>query len=256
MFKFYSIDKVGLVNQLIGTTASLRLSAAYTFNDPYELKFNLAIDPFAKGQESEYFKVNPNHSAADFSYWQEHVSQNSHYVWFAEQQQRQALAQSFLLSCFSESNYNNLMWSHYTNNYQGICVEYHPDIFDKLRESKGFLGFGKVQYSEQPPLVDSLEDPGSKLMKMVFNKQLEWQYEKEHRLVFQSREEQYFIPVAQKYIKAVYIGSRATKETVDAVLESCRDTGIKIFYAITMGDSYKVGFEEHKEKTIYMRSFF
>ncbi|PZR20755.1 MAG: hypothetical protein DI539_09815 [Flavobacterium psychrophilum] len=256
MFKFYSIHDIALIDKLIGNTASLKLSSAYNFNDPYELKFNLVIDPFASGQESEYFLANPNDSADDFTNWQQQAAHNRNYVWHTEQEQRKALSQVILLSPFTETNSNNLMWSHYTANYQGICVEYHPALFDFLKEGSGYLCFGKVKYSEQPPLVGSLEDADTKLTKMVFNKQLEWQYEREHRLVVESTEGEAYLAIDQKYIKAVYIGSRAAKPTVDAVLESCRDTEIKVFYAVTMGDSYEVGFREHRKDTIYMRSFF
>lgn len=44
MFKFYAIDKVDIIDCLIGEKASIKLPSAFNLNDNYELKFNLDID--------------------------------------------------------------------------------------------------------------------------------------------------------------------------------------------------------------------
>jgi hypothetical protein len=34
------------------------------------------------------------------------------------------LEKEILITCFSEVNYNILMWSHYANNHKGICLKF------------------------------------------------------------------------------------------------------------------------------------
>lgn len=88
MFKFYKIPSEDIIDKLIGEEASIKLSSAFNLNDPYELKFNLDIDPLAKAHEKEYYKNNPSSSVQDFEDWKKHSIEYDGYTWYAEQQQR------------------------------------------------------------------------------------------------------------------------------------------------------------------------
>lgn len=89
----------------------------------------------------------------------------------------------------------------------------------------------------------------------MFNKQSEWKYEREHRIVFLSDKDTEFIPIDRKYIKSVYIGSRIDREIENKILSVCNNTEIDIFYGITLGKSYEVHFEKHKDGTFYSKAF-
>jgi len=106
------------------------------------------------------------------------------------------------------SNKNSLMWSHYTDNHKGICVEYSESIVQKLSDHEKFLLQGEVNYSDSPPDIDILEDHKSQIDKMTLNKQSEWEYEKEYRVILLSDIETDFIKISPDDIKAIYIGSR------------------------------------------------
>jgi len=255
MFKFYAIPSADIIDKLIGEQATIKLSSAFNLNDPYELKFNLDIDPLAQGHEEQFYKDNPGSTTADFESWQKHALEHHGYTWYAEQQQRNTIAQKIALCSFSEVNKNNLMWTHYTNNHKGICVEYKPELFEYLKTINNHLTFWKVKYSDKPPTVKGLEDINSQVEKILFNKQSEWKYEKEHRVVFFSDKDTEFIPIDKKYIKSVYIGSRADTEIDRKILSICNNTNIEVYYGITLGKSYEVHFEKHKDGTIYSRAF-
>ncbi len=255
MFKFYTIPSKDLISKIIGDEATIKLSSAFNLNDPYELKFNLDVDPLADGQQEEYYRNNPGSSEEDFKSWQEQVFENQGFAWYTEQQQRNAVAQAIALCSFSESNNNNLMWSHYTNNHKGICVEYSAELFDYLIKMNGFLAFWKVNYSDEPPIVKGLEDIKLKIEKVMFNKQSEWKYEKEHRIVYYSDKDTEYIPIDRKYIKAIYIGSRADNEIISKILSVCNNTNVEIYYGITLGKSYEVNFLKHKDGVFYSRAF-
>lgn len=255
MFKFYKIPSEDIIDKLIGEEASIKLSSVFNLNDPYELKFNLDIDPLAKAHEKEYYKNNPSSSVQDFEDWKKHSIEYDGYTWYAEQQQRNSFAQTIALCSFTEENDNNLMWSHYTNNHKGICVEYKPELFEYLKTLKGYFVFWKVNYSEEPPIVKGLDDIKLKVEKIIFNKQLEWKYESERRIVFFSDKDTEYIPIDRKFIKAVYIGSRADTDIDKKILSVCNNTDIEVYYGITLGKTYKVHFEKHKKGTIYSRAF-
>ncbi|ANF50295.1 hypothetical protein A0O34_07095 [Chryseobacterium glaciei] len=239
----------------MGSLASIKFSSAFNLNDPYELKFNLDIDPTDHGHREEYFKRHPSGTEKDFLSWQKHAITHDGYSWYAEQEIRNGIAQSITLCSFTQGNTNNLMWSHYTANHEGICIQYHAGLFEFFKKQEGFLRSGAVSYSDKPPTVKGLDKLNIMAEKIMFNKQSEWKYEKEHRVILRSTNNTDFLPIDRKYIKAIYIGSRAQSDIVNRILEVCRDTDIKVYYGITMGNTYEVSFREHKEGSGYMRAF-
>lgn len=255
MFKFYTITSEKIIEKLIGANATIKLSSVFLLNDPYELKFNLDIDPLAEGHEEEYFKNNPGKTREDFLSWQSHVLNHDGYTWYREQEQRNAIAQEISLCSFTESNENNLMWSHYTDNHKGICIEYKPELFEYLKTLKGYIVFGKVAYLDNPPTVKSLEDINSKVEKIMFSKQTEWRYEKEHRIIFFSKNDTDYLPIDHKYIRAVYTGSRIDYQLEKKIINLCEKHSIELFQGITLGKTYKVSFNKYKKGTFYQRAF-
>lgn len=255
MFKSYNIPDIITLNKIIGENPTLKFSSAFNLNNPFELKFNINLNPFAEGQEEAFFQQNPGSSKNDFWQWQQQVSGNDGFTWHLEQNQRYALFQSTTICSFTDKNNNSLMWSHYTNNHRGICVKYSHTLFDMLSKAKGSLGYDKVQYSDTPPLIDTLESPDSKIKKMIFNKQSEWQYEQEHRVVLLSNNDTDFVPIEHKYFEGIYIGSKADKETTSNTIGICNKYNIPYYYGITNGKTYEVEFRTPKENIFYMRDF-
>lgn len=253
MFKFVRLPDIETVDKIIGDNPTIKFSSVFNLNDPYELKFNLKIDPYSDYTKTEYFKIYPEKNLRDFKSWQGQVTEQ--FMWYTEQEQRNTIAQLITIASFAGNKENNLMWSHYTDNHKGICVEYHQSLFDFLKTQKGFSVSAKVKYSETPPTVDSSESIQEKSMKMIFNKQIEWKYEEELRVVFQSDNDTDFVPIDNKLIKAVYIGSKTPSDIEKYIIATCKRNNIKIWYGITLGDTYKVTFAEHNDKIIHMRTF-
>jgi hypothetical protein len=204
--------------------------------------------------EARYFKSNPAHTQEDFQSWRRQISDNS--GWNIEQQIRSAMAQIITIGLFAGTNKNNLMWSHYTNNHTGMCIEYHPAVVGFLENQKGFMGYRKVTYSDTPPMVYDFEPDQEKFFKIIFNKQTEWRYEEELRVIMACTNTVKFLPIDPRYIKSVYIGARTPQDLEDRIIKNCKKNGIDLWYGITMGDSYEVAFEPYKEGTTYMRSYY
>lgn len=101
--------------------------------------------------------------------------------------------------CLSEVNDSILMWSHYANSHQGICIEYSPlkdntgialQLEDRLNQIDDpvlnkYLALTKVNYhTNMPPTYNRLKDNNSKFIDFLKTKHSDWHYEKEWRVIF------------------------------------------------------------------------
>ncbi|HEY5799310.1 MAG TPA: DUF2971 domain-containing protein, partial [Burkholderiaceae bacterium] len=84
------------------------------------------------------------------------------------------------VACFSESNNDLLMWSHYGGRYKGFCLEFSTahEPFEKIR---------KVEYAASMPEIDLLSlflhDEDNQFLKLLCTKSQSWSYEKEWRCI-------------------------------------------------------------------------
>lgn len=92
----------------------------------------------------------------------------------------------FRIACFTTSNINACMWYNYSENYQGICLEYDTSHFDKFLD---FL-FPVNYVLELPDIVKIFLSSPSTLSNKIrimhsclTSKLLNWQSEEEWRLV-------------------------------------------------------------------------
>lgn len=134
------------------------------------------------------------------------------------------------IACFSEINDSILMWSHYTNNHEGFCVEYD---FKKFNNHKIMDNLYPVFYKDS--LVD-ISDlfyrtcTGGKLNDLeyysfVLTKNKEWSYEKEWRYVHDYNEFILNVPKPE----TVYLGSRISDKNKKMILNLFKNTNVSIF---------------------------
>ena len=77
--------------------------------------------------------------------------------------------------------YSLPMWAHYANNAKGIVIEYkNLDKYFKVDETGVLNELNKVEYHKDRP---SLTLDPSDLSEIFFNKLIDWEYEKEYRVV-------------------------------------------------------------------------
>ena len=86
--------------------------------------------------------------------------------------------------CFSENNDILLMWSHYANKHQGVCIEFDLEKLEdnSFLDSLKAVNINKVIYGDIPKNINNL--PVS-----LFYKTKDWEYEKEYRIVCYSEDE-------------------------------------------------------------------
>lgn len=101
------------------------------------------------------------------------------------------------IACFSKRNDSMLMWSHYSNSHQGVCIEYDVEDIDCLRnveyiyEMKGsylykvmsnilavdYLTRNKIEFNNKEMLDEGIIKP-------FYAKSIDWSYEEEVRCIY------------------------------------------------------------------------
>lgn len=179
------------------------------------------------------------------------------------------------MTCFSESNKNLLMWSHYAEKHKGFCVEYdlkRLDSNDKVIEHLyPVLYKEKRQYKRDiKSLIESLEDLNNAIqyndeydgelelndiLPLFLTKGLDWEYEKEWRIIY-TKKEMYDLDDSKLYscnipfhcISAVYLGYRINPEVKKHIKEICKristdSSKISVFQAKLSPSSYELEYE-------------
>ena len=88
-----------------------------------------------------------------------------------------------LFSSTSVHDCNPLMWAHYANSHQGICIQYTIKPVNQISENNKIIRLLDVNYDKSFPLDGDISFENSLCVKGNF-----WKYEKETRLILFSRE--------------------------------------------------------------------
>lgn len=142
------------------------------------------------------------------------------------------------VSCLSESDNSLLMWAHYANHHQGICVEYD------LLGISCVLGFTPVPviYSDQRACFDSLNpqtikmDVWNLLIMSLTSKSPEWSYENEWRIIrdqnacgarWNASKKGALLDMIQP--SSIILGCEVRREFEKKVTEYCSDNEIDLY---------------------------
>ncbi|MFD2543716.1 DUF2971 domain-containing protein [Lacinutrix gracilariae] len=118
----------------------------------------------------------------------------------------------YKLSCFSKIYNEVLMWSHYANKHNGICVGFD---FPHLYPEKFILC--PVKYLNEIKLLDGETNTNRILLYWLTTKSERWIYEQEIRAIAQSKnnEDSEFINYDKDRIKEIIFGCNVKKNEID-----------------------------------------
>ena len=120
---------------------------------------------------------------------------------------RRMVTQGFGMICMCRDPDGILMWSHYADSHQGICVELRYD-----RVLSDLHGPFAVTYSSDVPTFDFFHAPDVQQVTVVcLTKAQQWSYEKEWRYIDQNPTTRKLILPAGS-ISSVILGSRCRQE--------------------------------------------
>jgi hypothetical protein len=194
------------------------------FNDPWDCKPyfdpDLLDDPAHRAATAEAFIANqrggPQGSKEDQLLRTDIVLLKQLLQNFSEEQV-QFITTRWGVYCLSPDPCSTLMWSHYSRNHRGICLEYGT-------VNSKFSGARKVQYQKEYPAI-LLYDPAS-YMQMLLIKSDVWIYEEEYRLICPRFTEvkQHphimdgdYLSIGANDLKSIIVGCQADAHTIAAV---------------------------------------
>jgi hypothetical protein len=139
----------------------------------------------------------------------------------------------------SKSFEEKLLWSYYANAHKGFCIEYDLDKLLTDHVDKERYSF-PVIYKKSHPKVSLLDIPSisksTNLVQKAFGtKSMEWEHEKEYRIVtneFGKHNYDY------KAVKSIYFGLKMGENEKNLIIDRLRGRGIKYYQMIQLENNY------------------
>lgn len=159
------------------------------------------------------------------------------------------------IACFSEAFDSILLWSHYANSHEGVCLEYETGL--NFGDSYSNPKLVRMKYSESRPTISQIEAmkyighqvTGDQTFiskaqaddifgRSFLTKSKQWEYEQEWRWVDELNTDPsgYKIMLPMK-VKSITVGARASVETIALCKKvSSAGKGVPI-YKVKLSDS-------------------
>jgi hypothetical protein len=109
---------------------------------------------------------------------------------------------SLKVTCFTEDGNNSLMWSHYANNHNGVCLK-----FDLSKDSNLQNNVLPVEYKDELVKVKQLAD----FSKSLLTKLKTWEVEKEWRILSEKKK----FSFKQEALVEIVFGLRVPDSTIN-----------------------------------------
>lgn len=248
---------------------TLYLSTADAFNDPYDTAFWADFRRITAADKLAEFGINgaeaigairsPDpiasviqlardraRSSLDVDGWLHEIDVLSHNFqtgqlpWLVEE-----LKNSYKICSLSERIDSVLMWSHYGSNHTGFAMEY--DFSQDHRNDASTLCLWPVAYTTQ--LFDITDILIAKRHGRDFNglygvaaslcKAVDWQYEREWRMVVPDGNERRGINLKAP-LRAVHLGARISDENRARIVEICEEIQVPVYQVTLAPHEYKM----------------
>lgn len=233
------------LDYLLDTITNKRLyfSSPSDFNDPFDCRpkfslFSCKNDPEEIWRRYFFFLAKYQYSGISDEESKKHADaailngkhKDKDWLCEADKHIKNDLSKAFLLiSCFSKSPRNAMMWAHYADNHKGAVLQFKKaNMVDGEALYKGF----DVEYFDKPiPLeryVKAMEETESgdeiAFSRLIFcTKSAEWQSEKEVR--FFSRDK--YITYPEEMLTGIIFGSECSVHWRDHIYTALSEWSIK-----------------------------
>lgn len=156
------------------------------------------------------------------------------------------------ISCFTASGWDNaLMWAHYANSYEGICIEYD---FNKINDFIGFIG--AVDYKHPRPILsikdfgyikdgkfvfsEITDDATWKLINYLLVKDKVWDYEKEWRIIDPQNTPYTPSLIHLPFIKSITMGTRINPLIKNWIINLCSEKDVACYELQLSYDTFEI----------------
>ncbi|MBL4754081.1 MAG: DUF2971 domain-containing protein [Flavobacteriales bacterium] len=135
------------------------------------------------------------------------------------------------VTCFSKSYENTLMWSHYANKHQGVCLEFNSELdIDNILKTQQVGIFVNVDY-EPVDKINYNENKVDATVQLFSHKSADWKYEEEVRLVVINQKDT--VQFTKEFLTGVIFGCRMEAEQIDELKEVIEQMG----YSVSLKDA-------------------
>lgn len=191
-----------------------------TFNDPFDSKLPIIFDESYRNSRKfheDFLRINnflgkTNYTELEIQHLAEEYFANPSKIRYDTDLMtktiHQSISENIRISCFSTKRNNILMWSHYTDCHQGICIGFRTLY---LLLDPNLVTLKKVNYVRQFPKFKKVETSPILTTKSVI-----WKYENEYRLINIDGHPRIKFP--KHAISEVIIGYKMKKDTKDKLL--------------------------------------
>jgi hypothetical protein len=159
-----------------------------------------------------------------------------------------------VVTCFSKTPYEPLMWAHYSDKHYGVCYCFDKDtIFDKNQ-----YRFSEIRYSNLLPSLNyydgttSIAHLKTQIADIILTKSDNWSYEKEFRFYTDSSSLIHsFNPTS---LQGIIIGCRVTSADEDAIktlvktFNEKHKSNVKVMHATPSISNYGMLIKYHRVK--------
>lgn len=234
LFRYYSNIEFALD---VLNTKRVFCSRAQSFNDPFDgsISFEVDLDPAEfiasahrthqkQGHDWEGIKrildtkISPDGTLMDSTKDTIHSTAQA----YRESNENAGIF------CFSEDPLSVLMWSHYANKHQGICMGFTRSETNDLGDDDAC---NPIVYSDvypTPRFSQLYREDASLTEDLLFTKARDWAYEKEWRMMSDKGDFHANIPGS---VSKVILGCRFADDRLDKFKELCSADKIPLFRA-------------------------
>ena len=156
------------------------------------------------------------------------------------------IASRYRVYCLGPDVGNLLMWAHYANSHQGVCLEF------SLRNEVMCFAL-RCEYLDQFPLVRAHSQETDENFRILLGKATAWKYEREYRLVTQERSlananetlmtDNGMLRLPQGALTAVIVGCQGDFDKINALVHRAAPD-VKVKRAIRVPNRYEICIKE------------
>jgi len=225
------------------------------YNDPFDCRINLVIDGTDEQWESYRKRIGITaEQLNEYKKTSKVTFENSGEYY--KEIHRHSL-RTIHLSCFSEISDNILMWSHYANSHKGICLMFETVKYDTIQFMifnnqdvhytnsnlpPDHVGIIRVRYSEKlPEAYNHLEYYKDKIAPFLMTKSLDWEYEKEWRMMLPQEALKTENPrYLDGQLKGIIFGLNCSDEDKILIKNALKGQTVRFYKATAKKNEYKL----------------
>jgi hypothetical protein len=247
LYKYQGFGGQYAVNNLrnLIVRSRFRLNAPSTFNDPYEFNVDISLQSTEEQRLRRFTQLVAERAPAESKERQAEMvadlmaRPDSEHIKRCQESLERIKHQSGVL-CFAGDPRSLLMWSHYAENHEGVCLQ-----FERIRDFPVLGHAVHVDYQERFPKANWIVDFMKGVGEMLLTKHDGWRYEEECRITSIDNANRY-LQVRPDALRAIIFGCRTSesnRKTVDGLLKEREALGapaVKRWFAVKHPSQYQI----------------